>query len=89
MLYPLPLVRRSPAARAGPHLLRPMVRLTRVLPGVRFSKKEGALMSNQSLRVKGSTTFFLSPFLPLERRLFLPVEGRGVEGIREEDARSA
>lgn len=29
-------------------------------------------MEYQSLRVKGSTVFFLRPFLPLERRLFLP-----------------
>ncbi|TMW47733.1 hypothetical protein DOY81_007189, partial [Sarcophaga bullata] len=33
----------------------------------------GALTSYQSLREKGSTTFFLPPFLPpLERPLFLP-----------------
>src|SRR5690349_13993783 len=33
----------------------PWVRLTRVLPTLRTSKVEGALMSYQSLRVKGST----------------------------------
>lgn len=50
--------------------LKPCDRLTRVLPALRVSKKPGALMSYHSLRVKGSTTFFLMPFLPFDKRLF-------------------
>lgn len=38
----------------------------------RTEKVEGALMEYQSFLVKGSTAFFLRPFFPLERRLFLP-----------------
>merc|ERR1712027_92052 len=53
--------------------LVPWVRLTKVLPTSRTLKTDGALMSYQSLRVKGSTTFFLTPFLPVfARPLFLP-----------------
>lgn len=37
------------------HLLVPLVRVTRVLPGLRTWKMEGALMSYHSLRVMGST----------------------------------
>jgi len=51
---------------------RPCDLLTSVLPTLRTSKMDGALMSYHSLREKGSTTFFLIPFLPFERRLFLP-----------------
>lgn len=40
---------------------------------MRVSKKPGALMSYHSLRVKGSTTFFLMPFLPFDKRLFCKV----------------
>ena len=43
----------------------PWVRLTKVFPTSRTLKTEGALISYQSLRVKGSTTFFLTPFLPV------------------------
>ena len=49
-------------------ILVPWVRLTRVLPTSLTLKMDGALMSYQSLRVKGSIIFFLAPFLPpLER----------------------
>jgi len=67
-------------------ILKPWERLASVFPTFRTSKMEGALMSYQSddmnktqddwrciyipLREKGSTTFFLIPFLPFERRLF-------------------
>lgn len=37
------------------HLLVPLVRVTRVLPGLRTWKMEGALMSYHSFRVMGST----------------------------------
>ena len=45
----------------------PCVLLTRVFPTSLTLKMEGALMSYQSLRVKGSTIFFLAPFLPVLR----------------------
>ena len=49
-------------------ILVPWVRLTNVFPTSLTLKMEGALMSYQSFRVKGSTIFFLAPFLPpLER----------------------
>lgn len=41
--------------RRQQHLLVPLVRVTRVLPGLRTWKMEGALMSYHSLRVMGST----------------------------------
>lgn len=37
------------------HSLVPLVRVTRVLPGLRTLNTDGALMSYHSLRVKGST----------------------------------
>lgn len=55
--------------RASLAFFKPWVRLTKVLPMLRTSKTEGALTSYQSLREKGSTIFFLRPFLPFERRL--------------------
>lgn len=54
------------------HSLKPWDRLTSVFPTSRFSKNEGALMSNQSFLVNGSTTFFLIPFFPFESLLFFP-----------------
>lgn len=45
-------------------ILVPCVRLTKVFPTWRVANIDGALISYQSLRVKGSTTFFLVPFLP-------------------------
>lgn len=42
----------------------PCVRFTNVLPTCRLVNIDGALMSYQSLRVNGSTIFFLLPFLP-------------------------
>jgi hypothetical protein len=52
----------------GPTLtLVPWVLVTRVLPTLRTLKALGALMSYQSFLLKGSTIFFLPPFLPLDR----------------------
>lgn len=49
-------------------ILVPWVRLTNVFPTSLTLKMEGALMSYQSFRVKGSMIFFFAPFLPpLER----------------------
>jgi hypothetical protein len=42
------------------------------LPTCLTVNMEGALMSYHSFLRKGSTAFFLPPFLPLEMRLFLP-----------------
>ena len=66
-------------------ILNPVDRLTRVFPTCLTSKIPGALTSYlgrsqraavkltyQSFREYGSTAFFLVPFLPFERRLFLP-----------------
>ncbi len=48
--------------------LVPWVLLTSVFPTSRTLKMDGAFTSYQSLRVNGSITFFLAPFLPpLER----------------------
>lgn len=52
-------------ARARVHALVPDVRDTGVLPGTRAENMPGALMSYQSLRVKGSAAFFLPAVLPL------------------------
>lgn len=53
--------------------LWPVVLVTGVLPGTRWENMPGARMSYHSLRVKGSTGFFLPaifPFFP--SFLFLP-----------------
>merc|ERR1719424_1310896 len=55
----------------------PVVRVTGVLPQLRTVKLDGALMSYHSFLVKGSTIFFPFPFLPLDRRLFLPTAMAG------------
>ena len=47
--------------------LVPWVLLTRVLPTSLTLKMDGAFTSYQSLRVNGSTIFFLAPFLPALR----------------------
>ena len=47
--------------------LVPWVLLTRVLPTSLTLKIDGAFTSYQSLRVNGSTIFFLAPFLPAFR----------------------
>ena len=47
--------------------LVPWVLLTRVLPTSLTLKMDGAFTSYQSLRVNGSTIFFLAPFLPAFR----------------------
>merc|ERR1719445_3001349 len=49
--------------RPSEAILVPAVLFTKVLPTWRTLKREGALMSYQSFLVKGSTTFFLAPFL--------------------------
>lgn len=51
----------------------PCVRFTNVFPTWRWANMFGALISYQSLRENGSTTFFFDPFLPpFERPLFFP-----------------
>lgn len=62
--------------------LVPCVRVTRVLPTLRTANMEGALMSYQSFLEKGSTIFFLPPFLPLLMRLFLPAAGQQTNSVR-------
>ena len=57
--------------RGEVHSLVPFVRVMRVLPQLRLRNMLGALISYHSLRVKGSMIFFLDPFLPFVRRLFL------------------
>lgn len=52
--------------------LRPEERLVRVLPTFLTSNMDGALTSNQSFLVKGSTTFLLIPFFPFDNLLFFP-----------------
>jgi len=46
--------------------------VTRVLPTCFTENMEGALMLYHSFLRKGSSCFFLLPFLPLDMRLFLP-----------------
>merc|ERR1711967_149821 len=53
-------------------ILVPAVLVTRVLPMMELVNRAGAFTSYQSFLVNGSTAFFLLPFLPLVRRLFLP-----------------
>ena len=50
----------------------PVVRVTSVLPTLRLVNMLGAFTSYQSFLEKGSTAFFLPPFLPLLMRLFFP-----------------
>ena len=52
-------------------LLVPLERETRVLPQRGAVNMDGALTSYQSLEAKASMIFFLDPFFPLVRRLFL------------------
>merc|ERR1719183_3135694 len=58
--------------RPSEAILVPWVRVTRVLPTCLTVNMEGALTSYHSFLRKGSTAFFLPPFLPLDMRLFLP-----------------
>ena len=55
----------------GEDSLVPLERETRVLPHTGAEKMEGAFTSYHSLVAKASMIFFLDPFLPLVRRLFL------------------
>ena len=56
-------------------------------PALRLSKRDGALMLNQSLRANASTFPFLAPFLDLESLLSVRGEAVDVPGQRMSDAR--
>lgn len=78
-VLPQPSLRRR---QQHENVLVPWVRFTRVLPTLRLVNIEGARMSYHSFRVKGSTAFFLAPFLPIF--LFFPTAmlAEGAEGRR-------
>lgn len=71
--------------------LVPVVRVTKVLPTLRWVNMLGAFTSYQSFLAKASWAFFFPPFFPLLIRLFLPTcrfIGQSSEGFRSCDQTS-